>query len=472
MGTRTGGAVRPPRPTQGAAPLSSGRGGAAEWLGRGALALVLVLAGCAGTAPLQTAERAEGRAVVRASVQALTDVMVWDIFSPPQASRVYAYATVAGYEAARLDDPAFAGYAGQLNGLAPPPEPGGAVDGLLAGTVAFFRVADAMVFSVERLDAPRDSLLARFDGLPADLRARSEAYGEAVAAHVLAWAAADGYTRTRALPRYTPAADVGAWQPTPPAYIEAIEPYWGELRPFVIDSVGAYGAPPPPPFSTEPGSPFFEDVREVYAVGEGLTDEERAVAAFWDCNPFVLYETGHLSYAAKKISPGGHWMGIVGIAVEERGEGGAGAYAAFSQTAVAIADAFVVSWADKYRTNVIRPETVIRRTLDPMWQPVLQTPPFPEYTSGHSVISTAAAEVLTALYGDLAFDDDSEVPYGLPVRSFGSFREAAAEAAISRLYGGIHYRPAIENGVAQGRAVGGAVVERVVLRPTPLAARE
>ncbi|MEM1115520.1 MAG: vanadium-dependent haloperoxidase [Bacteroidota bacterium] len=431
---------------------------------------VLALAGCAGGDRLgaDLADHADGRAVVTASVQALTDVMVWDIFNPPQASRVYAYATVAGYEAARLGDAAHASYAGRLTGLDLLPEAEGEVDARLAATHAFFRVADAMVFSVERLDPARDSLLATFAALPEAVRERSEAHGEAVAAHVLAWAAADGYARTRSLPRYTPASEEGAWQPTPPAYIEAIEPHWGQLRPFVLDDVAAYQAPDPPPFSTEAGSAFFEDVREVYAVDQALTDEQRAIAAFWDCNPFVLYEEGHLSYAAKKISPGGHWMGIAAIATEAAGDAPVEAWAALSQTAVALADAFIVSWMDKYRTNVIRPETVIRRTLDPMWQPVLQTPPFPEYTSGHSVISAAAAEVLTAIYGDLAFDDDVEVPYGLPVRSFDSFRAAAAEAAISRLYGGIHYRPAIENGVVQGRAVGEAVVAR--LRPESLAA--
>ena len=434
--------------------------------------LVLALAGCAGAPRLgaDATDHAEGRAVVVASVQALTDVMVWDIFSPPQASRVYAYATVAGYEAARLGDATFASYAGQLNGLGDVPEVEGTVDPLLAATHAFFGVADALVFSADRLAPARDSLLATFDGLPEAVRARSEAHGEAVAAHVLAWAAEDGYGRTRTHTRYTPASGPGAWQPTPPAYIEAIEPYWGELRPFVIDAAEAYRAPDPPPFSTEAGSAFFEDVREVYEVRQGLTEEERAIAAFWDCNPFVLHEDGHLSYAAKKISPGGHWMGIVGIAVEAHGDDPAEAYASFSQTAVALADGFIVSWVDKYRTNLIRPETIIRRTLDPMWQPVLQTPPFPEYTSGHSVISTAAAEVLTSIYGGFAFADDSEVPYGLPVRSFTSFREAAAEAAISRLYGGIHYRPAIENGVVQGRAVGEAVVARLDLRPASLAA--
>ncbi len=333
-------------------------------------------------------------------MQALTDVMVHDIFSPPQASRVYVYATVAGYEAARHDDPRFASYAGQLNGLDAVPEPDGPVDGLLAGTHAFFRVADALVFSRERLAPARDTLLASFDALPEDVRQRSEAYGEAVAAHVLAWAADDGYGRTRSLPRYTPSADAGAWQPTPPAYIEAIEPYWGRLRPFALDSAGAFRAPPPPPFSTDPGSDFYRAMHEVYQVRVDLTDEQRAIASFWDCNPFVLYEEGHLSYAAKKISPGGHWMGIVRIAVERNRDTPVAALAAFSQTAIALADGFIVSWVDKYETNVIRPETIIRRTLDPMWQPVLQTPPFPEYTSGHSVISTAAAEVLTSIYGD------------------------------------------------------------------------
>ena len=400
-------------------------------------------------------------------MQALTDVMVHDIFSPPQASRVYAYATIAGYEAARGADASHATYAGRLNELAPLPELAGEIDPVLASAHAFFRVADALVFSQERLVTPRDTLLATFDGLPASVRRASQAHGQAVAGHVLAWAASDGYARTRSLPRYTPAGG-DAWEPTPPGYIEAIEPYWGQLRPFVLRELAPYAAPPPPAYGTPA---FAADVREVVEATADMTDEETLIASFWDCNPFVLHEEGHLSYAAKKISPGGHWMGIVGVLVDQTEDTPAGAWAAYSQTAVALADAFIVSWADKYRTNVIRPETAIRRQLDASWQPLLQTPPFPEYTSGHSVISTAAAEVLTAIYGEVAFVDDVEVPYGLPERAFDSFRAAAAEAAISRLYGGIHYRPAIENGVAQGRAVGEAVVARFELAPQPALAR-
>ena len=429
------------------------------------LVLALLVAGCAA-APSPPLDAAAERAVVQASVQALTDVMVHDIFSPPQASRVYAYATVAGYEAARHADAARPTYAGRLNGLTPPPQPEGEIDPVLAGTHAFFRVADALVFSQDRLVLPRDTLLAAFDGLAASVRRASQGYGEAVGDHVLAWSKSDGYARTRSLPRYTPVG-ADAWEPTPPGYIEAIEPYWGELRPFVLRELAPYAAPPPAPYAS---AAFSAEVREVLDATTDMTDEQTLIASFWDCNPFVLHEEGHLSYAAKKISPGGHWMGIVGVAVRQHESSPAAAWAAYSQTAVALADAFIVSWADKYRTNVIRPETAIRRQLDASWRPLLQTPPFPEYTSGHSVISTAAAEVLTAIYGEVAFVDNVEVPYGLPERAFDSFRDAASEAAISRLYGGIHYRPAIENGVVQGRAVGEAVVDRLGLATGRLAA--
>ena len=135
------------------------------------------------------------------------------------------------------------------------------------------------------------------------------------------------------------------------------------------------------------------------------------------------------------------------------------------RTAVALADGFISVWDEKYRSNVVRPETVINAHLDETWEPLLQTPPFPEYTSGHSVISTAAAVVLTDQFGDdFAFTDSTEMRYGLPSRSFSSFKQAAAEAAMSRLYGGIHYRMAIEEGVIQGRRVGELVLRKVQTR--------
>ena len=436
---------------------------------------VSLLPGCAAPPPEHVPSRAEARALVHGSVQALTDVMVHDIFSPPQAARVYAYALVAYYEGARLSEPQFTSYAGQLNGLTPfPAPPAGRVDGLAAGTRAFLAVAEAFVFSQDRFSGDADSIRARLHrlNLPADVAARSQAYGDTLAAHVLAWTRGDGYAQSRSRTRYATTDAPGAWRPTPPAYMEPIEPFWGELRPFVLDSVSQVPIAPPPPFSTAPGTPFYRDMMEVHRVRQTLTDEQRAIAAFWDCNPFVLRAEGHLHYGLKKISPGGHWMGITRTAIDQHDETVAGALATYSQVALAIADGFVAGWAEKYRSNLIRPETVIRDTVDPFWQPVLQTPPFPEYPSGHSVISTAAATILTARYGpSVAFVDSTEVRYGLPARRFDSFYAASEEAAISRLYGGIHYRPAIENGIEMGRRVGEIALARLHLRPEATATR-
>jgi hypothetical protein len=211
-----------------------------------------------------------------------------------------------------------------------------------------------------------------------------------------------------------------------------------------------------------PGSPFFLQVKEVYESGRQLTDEQRAIAAFWDCNPYVMNVRGHAMFATKKVSPGGHWMGITGIAARKAGAGLIQTSEAYARTAMALHDGFISAWEEKFRSNVVRPETMINAHLDESWQPLLQTPPFPEYTSGHSVISTAAATVLTDQFGEnFAFADSTEMAYGLPVRSFPSFNAAAAEAAISRLYGGIHYRMAIEEGITQGRGVGQLVVRKL-----------
>jgi membrane-associated phospholipid phosphatase len=125
---------------------------------------------------------------------------------------------------------------------------------------------------------------------------------------------------------------------------------------------------------------------------------------------------------------------------------------------MAVCDAFVACWHQKYGYNLLRPVTYVRRHFDPTWLPVLVTPPFPEYPSGHSVQSGAAFQVLTDLYGqNYGFVDHTHDNRGLSPRSFDSFLDAAEEAAISRLYGGIHFRAAIDNGVVQGRCIGQAI---------------
>ena len=166
-----------------------------------------------------------------------------------------------------------------------------------------------------------------------------------------------------------------------------------------------------------------------------------------------------MSIGLKKISPGGHWMDIAGTAAGVAGLDFDQTVETQTLVAVTLMDAFIACWDAKYRTNRLRPETYINRYIDARWQPYLQTPPFPEYTSGHSVVSTASAEVLTYLLGErFDYTDNTEELWEIRPRSFHSFREAAAEAAISRLYGGIHYRDGVTSGQVQGKAIGTFIV--------------
>lgn len=436
-------------------------------------ALLGALAACT-PAPAREAA-GYGAEALRAAMDSLTSVIVYDIFSPPQASRVYAYASVAAYEAARHADAGARSLAGQVARLAPLPAPqsGVAYHWGAASVRAFLVVGRQLTFSRDRMDSVRahfDRVLARA-GIPrADLE-RSLAFGDTVGARILAWAGTDGYLQSRGMPKYSVSREPGRWIPTPPAYMDGVEPNWGTIKPFTLDSVAAFRPAPAIPFDSARGSPFMRQAQEVFETARALTDEQRNIAAFWDCNPYVMNVQGHTMFATKKITPGGHWMAITGLVTRQAGSGLVPTAEAYARTAVALADAFIGAWEEKYRSAVLRPETVINKWMDEQWQPLLQTPPFPEYPSGHSVISTAAAEVLTDLYGDgFAFTDSTEAMYGLPMRSFRSFRQAADEAAMSRLYAGIHFRHAIEKGQEQGRRIGAHVVARLVTRPrTPVA---
>jgi hypothetical protein len=432
------------------------------------LAAWLLQTACSTAIGDHSADIAEAE-LLHDAVQQLTDVIVYDIFSPPQASRAYAYATTAAYEVLRHGDSSYRSLAGQLTGLtpAPAPVPDSQYSLPLAGVHAFMTVGKALTFSQKRMDSLRTAMdeRARRMGIPDPVFERSIAYGEEVAKHILAWSRTDNFLQTRGYAKYTVTSEPGRWIPTPPAYMDAVEPNWSKVRPFVLDSASQFRPKPPLAFDMTEGSPFFLQVKDVYETGKNLTDEQRAIAAFWDCNPYVMNVRGHAMFATKKITPGGHWMGIVRTAAHKARAPLVESAEAYVRTAVALADGFISVWDEKFRSSVVRPETMINAHLDDAWQPLLQTPPFPEYTSGHSGISTAAAVVLTDQFGDdFAFTDSTEMNYGLPARSFGSFAQAAAEAAISRLYGGIHYRMAIEEGVIQGRRVGELVLRKVQTR--------
>jgi len=204
---------------------------------------------------------------------------------------------------------------------------------------------------------------------------------------------------------------------------------------------------------------------EVKNICDSLNEEQKHIADFWDDNPSKLNVTGHVMFVTKKFSPPGHWMNIVGIGAQKANADFNATVAAYTQTSIALFDAFISCWDEKYRSNFVRPETVINKLIDPEWRPYIQTPPFPSYTSGHATVSAAAAETMTANFGDnLSFTDTSLLEFGINNREIKSFRGAAAEAAISRLYGGIHYRFDNDNGAVAGKRLGELIVNRIHMK--------
>ena len=408
--------------------------------------------------------KSTGAATLHRAQKALTRVIVHDIFSPPVASRIYLYSNAAAYEALVPSQEKYRSLRHSIPAF-PVIRDSGTVDYELAALIAFMSTASNFVFSESILKDSLDVMLTGFRKLPEAVYASSLRYGQRVADSVIRWAGGDNYKQTRRFRRYVLSKEDGKWLPTPPGYMAAVEPYWGQMRTVALDSAAECLPAPALKYGVGEEDEFFRQAKEVYDTGRQLSTLQRNIALFWDCNPFFLNTQGHLNFATKKLSPGGHWISIAAIASVKKNYGLIESAAVYFLTSAALYDAFIGCWLEKYRSNVIRPETFINARIDETWRPLLQTPPFPEYPSGHSVISASAAVVLTSIFGEgFGFDDTTETDYGLPVRSFGSFDDAANEAGISRFYGGIHYRAAVENGLVQGRMIGQKILSRIRLK--------
>lgn len=430
--------------------------------------------------------------------------------SPPVASRLHGYAGLALFEGLHRADPAYRSLGGQLPGLGPFPEPVGEHDWpvvtaelerrVLTGLIEGFAQPSTRVMVDTLAEAQIRRRVAA--GVSDDVVERSMEYAEAAAAHILARADSDGFAETRAM-AYDPPVGPGLWQNTtsveeyapisvsastdlvrlsnPSAALvpgsanarqlvldrpsgadeilpdidptAALEPYWRQIATWGLPSAEACAPPPPVEYSERPGSPFREQVDAVYRSSLELSDEERTIALHWADNPG---NTG---------TPPGHWISILRQLVGQFELSPLEAAETFALTGLGLADAFVSAWDEKYRSNVVRPVTFIRDFIDPTWETVVVTPPFPEYTSGHSVVSGAAGEILTSLLGDgRTFVDSTHIASGISPRHYTSFRHAADEASISRLYGGIHYPMAIDAGKAQGVCVARTLLDRVSTR--------
>lgn len=377
--------------------------------------------------------------------------------SPPVASRAFGYAGITLYEALVPGMDGFRSLAGILPNLGQPLPAAGenaAYDWAIvanAGLGSMLRslFPTATVEMRASVDALEERLANRLGtGLPPGVFERSIRRGRDVAEAVFEWSKSDGghegYLRN--FPPYDAPSGPGLWVPTPPRFLPALQPTWGSNRCFALRRGTACPCGDHPPYSEDVGSAFHTEALEVFEAVSDLTAEQEAIARFWSDDP------------AETPTPPGHSISIATQIL--RGEDASLATAAevYAKMGMAVSDAFVACWHQKYVHNLLRPVTYLRRLLDPSWLPPIVTPPFPEYPSGHSVQSGAAFQVLTDLFGErYAFIDHTHDDRGLVPRRFHSFWEAAEEAAISRLYGGIHFRAAIDHGLAQGACVGRTV---------------
>jgi hypothetical protein len=377
-------------------------------------------------------------------------------YSPPVASRAFAYLGVASHEALASGDPSLISLSGQLNGLTPVPQrqAGASYDEAVVLQAALSSAAGQLFGNTgptgqRALKRMTEKLSAEVSaGLARDLVARSQAYGESVTAHILAWSEGDGGARVENMGfplEFALNEGPAHWVPTSliNQQQKPLLPKWGENRPFAMETGNGCPLPPPPTYSEEKGSDFYKEAQEVYDTVRNLTPEQRAIARFWSDDPML------------SPTPPGHWI-VIGLKILDERKASAADHAdLMARLGVTLADAFIGCWHSKFEYDLLRPITYIKRVIDPKWEPILITPPFPEYPSGHSTQSGAAATVLTAFFGEnYAFTDNAHEKDKLPNRSFGSFWEAAEEAGVSRLYGGIHFRAAIDRGLDQGRCIG------------------
>ena len=427
---------------------------------------------------------------------------------PPVASRLLAYASIAMHEGLAAATPGMLSLSGAANGLPtmPATERGVRYDPTIVAVTAERTLLDSLLGQAlpstkAVLGRLADSLLAdrMANGTDEQMRGRSEQLGAAIGNTVVGWARSDGFTETRGR-AYTPPVGEGFWgndgQPhlgatqsfsgatefvgldnpanilrpgsasdrglvmsrpraagsseLPALNIVGItEPYWNTIRPFMLRSWDECPVVDPPAYSTDPQSDFYREAMAVVEAQRNLTPEQRTIALYWADN---AGETG---------TPAGHWLAIAGQMVSQRNLSAPQAARLFVATATSIADAFIAVWGYKFQYNLIRPRPYIRAQIDSTWEPMITSPPFPEYPSGHSSQSGAAAAAIVGLIGDGPFEDSTSVAIGHEVRRFGSFYEAAEEAMMSRLYAGIHYPIGNSAGADVGLCIGNLVAERI-----------
>lgn len=396
---------------------------------------------------------------------------IWDEgTSAPAAARIYGYAGVTIYESLIPGMPNNRSLAFQVNNMPELPywDTAAVYDWLSTADGALSTVLKGLLY-----DASQETL-SRFDALRqthAEVRTaavgeavvnRSLDYGDQLGVALLDWISSDGFkgahaaARSYALPT---AADLGLTPESDYLYVQTnpdvplAEPLFGTVRTLGVQDRYQCIVQNNLPFSTDENSAFYQQAYEVFQVGNTLTPEQRAIAEFWIDTP------------GQSSTPAGHWVSIANQVITQLDLPLDRAAMVYGMLGLVLEDSFITGFGIKYETLLIRPVTYINRFISQRWAPYLTTPQFPEYPSNHSVVSAAAADMLTNLVGIVPFTDHTNEDRLHEVRTYMTFEEAADEAAISRLYGGIHYRTSIENGKRIGRCIAAATLDRIVMLP-------
>jgi hypothetical protein len=390
---------------------------------------------------------------------AIQNAVVLDGIPPPVASRRYFYATLAAYEAVCPFDPNLTSTVGQFNGFKSIPKIDTAL-GIcldLAALQAYTKTARDLVYKEDPIDAFYSQKISFYKGkLNKSVFNHSISWGDSISKAVINWANKDTFAQIRGTDFYLAKNDVALWQPTPKEFIQAIEPQWKKIRPSFLTSGHQFfdSLPKPSPYSEDKNSNFYAMMQEVYKTVVNVDSLQLLTARYWDDNPSSTVHYGHATIKVLKVSPAGHWLSLFSTVAREQNYNLFQSAEGMLRMSSVMFDGFIAVWDAKYIYEYIRPVTAIQRLIDSSWLPAIETPSFPEYPSAHSVVSSAAATVLTHLFGEYAFTDSTEFEFGLGVRHYKNFREASNEACMSRIYGGIHFREGMEYGKNLGNAVG------------------
>jgi hypothetical protein len=402
-------------------------------------------------------------------VDLLRNIVANESINPPRAARVYAYSSIAMYESVVEGIAGNKSLQGQLNGFA--------ANSIAANTdsldyeivlneaISIVSKCDTIIPAINQainqkdidsINSLHDRILSSKTGLVLDtIIQKSRVRGAIVARAIINYASIDNFLTVRTFTYSVPTRDTNpsVWAPTDLGHPNPVEPFWGRVRTFTQTSSSQFEIPQNILFDTDTSSAFGRQAREVYNTVNNRTSEQNDIALWW-------------RDATGTQTPAGHWMGALKYIFHIRNYKLDKAVELYALTAIATADAFISCWDAKFKYNLLRPETYIKDYIQGGWSTGQFdiTPPFPEYPSGHSVCSGAAAKVLSNALGNITYTDSINVNIGYTARSFPSIDSAANEAGISRLYGGIHFREAIESGLQQGRNIGQNVLTRIQFR--------